>query len=347
MPWNDGLTQLQYELSDLYFREENIRVIAVQAGIPAAVLDIDGAALTAWYNVLREAANRQKVAAIVDIAKSDFPPRLAVLTRALAQHENGVGAGAAALAEFNRLLATYFKQIIAGIIVAVVTAWIMASVGKFFVRREFVILLLATIILLTPFLLRAGLIRLRITMQRLSLVLLSIFLMAGEAALFSEIVGGRTPTLVAGRTIDASAFLGHYLRGEQGCLMAAQTDLCYTQVKVKGQATDAQLRIQTSDWESPYLFLYLNVEWRVREEWPGLQRYFTGTMLFTSQYKCEADRPVLRELSLKAASFTPAQRLLSWLVGFIQIPYLRDADSTILNKVEDILVTQVNLCTQS
>ncbi len=219
----------------------------------------------------------------------------------------------------------------------------MAGVGKFFLQREFVILLLFTVILLTPFLLRAGLTRLRIPMQTVSLVLISCLLMGGEAALFSEIIGGSEPELVEGNPLDASMLLGQYLRGSKGCLELAKKH-CNTQVEVKGETFDAQIRVQKSDWETPHLFVYLNVKWAAREELPGLQRYFAGTMLFTAQYRCEAGTPILRKLKLKDTFFAPSSRVLSWLTGFIQIPYLRDEDSTILSKVENILVTQVKLC---
>lgn len=348
MPWNNGLTQLQYELSDLYFQEDNIRRVAVQAGIPAAVLDIDAAALTAWYNVLREAVNREKVTAIVDIAKEEFPVRQTVLTRALAQHESGVGAWEAALAEFNRLLATYFKEVIAGVIVAVVTTWVMTGIGEFFLQREFMILLLFLIILLTPFLLRAGLTRLRIPIRRVTILLLSILLMAGEAALFAEVVGGREPQLVQGISVDASYFTtpaGRYLKGKAGCIELSK-EYCTNQVKVKGEAGDAQLRVRRSDWKAPTLYLFLNLEWTAREAMPGFRRYFEGTMLFKTQYRCEGGKPLLKNLEIVQSTFAPSRGVLAWLIGFIQIPYLRDGDSTILSEVEQTLIHQIPLCSE-
>lgn len=55
--WDDGLTELQYDLASRYLRE---------------VLDLDGAPTAEWYNVLPEVANRGMAADLVTIASREL-----------------------------------------------------------------------------------------------------------------------------------------------------------------------------------------------------------------------------------------------------------------------------------
>lgn len=55
---------------------------------------------------------------------------------------------------------------------------------------------------------------------------------------------------------------------------------------------------------------------------------------------------MLKKLEIAQATFAPSRSVLAWLIGFIQIPYLRDGDSTILSEVEQTLVDQIPLCSE-
>ena len=62
--------------------DERIRSVAVEAGIPPEALDLDGAPVTDWHNVLTEAANRGNVADLVAIAIDEYPTRVRCSARA-------------------------------------------------------------------------------------------------------------------------------------------------------------------------------------------------------------------------------------------------------------------------
>ncbi|MEM7127579.1 MAG: effector-associated domain EAD1-containing protein [Chloroflexota bacterium] len=343
MPWNNGLTQLQYELADLYFRPEQIRMVAVQAGIPERVLDLDGAPIVSWHNILREAANREKVETLVAIALDEFPKRKERFDHMLALHHEGTGAWAAALAELNHMLSKNFREVLLGVVVAILVAWITAGAESFIFRYEFVILLLFLIILLTPFVLRAGLTLARIPVRRVTLVILSTLLMAGEAALFSMVIGGSVQAERTEPEIDARAYLSQDLKRSQ-----CDDEGCQTHVWVRGEPEDARAWIQSSDWESDRVFIQLLVEWSKKEKMSGLERNYNGFMLFTSQYKCQSPKDngtgplLLRGLELEESAFRPGRIVLSWLIGFAEIPYLDDPDVT--GKVKSILKKHVDLC---
>lgn len=345
MTWDDGLTALQYELADLYFRDERIRSVAVEAGIPHEVLDLDGAPITDWYNVLREAANRGMVADLVTIASSEYPMQADRLTAALQKHQQGVGALSSVLAEFNRTLSANLRQVLAGVLVAVITSWILTGTGGTFFRREFVLLLQFAVLLLTPFIVRAAFTRLRLVARIPTLILVSILLVLAEAALFSEIAGGirrdRGKGEISGTLmLEKLAPMGSY--GVNPAVFSGTLkDTSNNKVTVKGGATEAVVtRLE------PLAYVQIDVEWDAKDPW--FHRNYEGTIFFIYQFHCN-DGALGLELLESGASFHPRRDLRSWLVGFAQIPYMRDRDVDIEGEVEgfvrDTLQKQAPECT--
>jgi len=73
MIWNSNLTNLRDVLADLYFAVEDSRLVVEEAGLQPAFIEFDSKAITNWHNILREAAKRSKVQAIIDVARKDYP----------------------------------------------------------------------------------------------------------------------------------------------------------------------------------------------------------------------------------------------------------------------------------
>ena len=348
MSWDNGLTELQYELADLYFRDERIRGVAAEAGIPQNVLDLDGAPIADWHNVLREAANRDKVAALVAIASDEYPSKSDMLNSALKKHQEGVGTFSSAMADFNRALAGNLRNIVISVVVAVISAWIMAGIDGFFLRREFVILLLFSVILFTPFALRATFTRFRISVGVVSFIVFSVLIMMGEAALFSEVAGGPSPDLADGETVEEITIS----TGEPESIKSIQlAELTSEQVRLKATArntltikdkgVNAVVKVQENKWAAPFVFAQFDVIWDAKD--PGFHRNYKGRILLKYQYICNGGQPEFRRIE-ERVSFRPGDDLRSWLVGFIQIPYLRDLDSDIRGKVQKILEDDNSLC---
>lgn len=330
MTWDDGLTELQYELANLYFRDERIRSVAVEAGIPQEVLDLDGAPISDWYNVLREAANRGMVADLVAIASNEYPKQADKLSAAIQKHQQGVGAFSSVLAEFNRALSANLRQVLAGVLVAVITSWILTGTGSTFFRREFVLLLQFAVLLLTPFIVRAVFTRLRLAPRIPTLILVSVLFVLAEAALFSEMAGGVhrdrgkgeiTGTLMLEKLTPVESY-GVSPAVFSGTLKSTPNN----KVTVKGGATEAAVtRLE------PLAYVQLDVEWDAKDPW--FHRNYEGTVFFIYQFQCN-DGALGLELLDSGASFHPRRDLRSWLVGFAQIPYLRDRDIDIEGAIE-------------
>lgn len=73
MPWNANLTNLRDFLADHYPTNEDVRRILDQAGIPGRYVRFDAASINTWHSVLTQAMQRNKIAAVIDAARADFP----------------------------------------------------------------------------------------------------------------------------------------------------------------------------------------------------------------------------------------------------------------------------------
>lgn len=336
MLWDDGLTDLQYELADLYFHDDRIRSVAVEAGIPSKVLDLDGAPISDWHVILREAVNRDKVDDLVAIAVAEYPSKAAVLQAALDKHTQGVGAFSSVLADFNRAISENLRQVLIGLAVAIMTSWVLSNVGGRFWQREFVILLQFAVLLFTPFFLRAVVTRLRIPIGMIPLIGLSLLLILAEAALFSEIASNsqldsvvdetrRAITLDA-LTVTTVKVLEHAAFTDNPTLKNTKTNT----VTIQEGGAAAQI---TQERLAPQIYAQVPIEWKAREALPGLSRNYTGTILFVYQVSCENGEALLERIKTNVA-LSPGSDPRSWLIGFIQIPYLRDLDNDILVAVD-------------
>lgn len=78
MAWNQNLTNLRNILVDLYFEKQQARRVAEEARLQPAFINFDGAIINVWQDILRQATNRDKVDAIVDVAVKDFPDHKAL-----------------------------------------------------------------------------------------------------------------------------------------------------------------------------------------------------------------------------------------------------------------------------
>jgi V8-like Glu-specific endopeptidase len=73
MNWNRTLTNLRDVLAGLYPTVQDSRRIVDQAGLNPAHIAFDAKAINNWFNIMKEAQNRHKVQAVVQVAHSEYP----------------------------------------------------------------------------------------------------------------------------------------------------------------------------------------------------------------------------------------------------------------------------------
>jgi HEAT repeat protein len=78
-----GLHDLRDLLVKLYPTEEAARLVVSEAQLPEGHIDFEGGAIHIWHNVLAEAERRNRVEAIVDVARKHYPEQSAALGQAL------------------------------------------------------------------------------------------------------------------------------------------------------------------------------------------------------------------------------------------------------------------------
>lgn len=74
--WTDRLTQLNDLLAELYPDRDAARQVVRKAGLPPGSIRFHPAAGTNWFNILEEAQRRNRVDAVIKIARAEFPERL-------------------------------------------------------------------------------------------------------------------------------------------------------------------------------------------------------------------------------------------------------------------------------
>jgi len=71
--WNRTLANLRDVLAGLYLTVQDSRRVVSDAGLNPAYIAFDAKAINNWFNILREAQNRNKVQAIIKVAYGDYP----------------------------------------------------------------------------------------------------------------------------------------------------------------------------------------------------------------------------------------------------------------------------------
>lgn len=156
---------------------------------------------------------------------------------------------------------------------------------------------------------------------------LTLVLMVGEAALFSELAGGRLPQLPPGRREPVDLFAHEDLRGSNDCSSCLQ-HLWVREDDLIISKSDGSERHQQID-------LVLEVEWMKWEKVPLLKRNYEGSLYYTLDEWCNATQT---DTSLK-----PGRIVLSWLIGFIEISFLSD-DVTVRRNIEKIAREKITQC---
>lgn len=327
---------LAQELANLYSRDDDVRRVASDAGIPVSHLNLAGSPINDWHNVLQEATRRYRVTSIVNIASQQYPARASELHQALAGYQASTATltgltGATAPAQL--WIGQHATAILTGVISSLIAAWLLGVLTNSALLQQLIVVPQFALLVLTPFLLRAGLTYINLTVSKVTLIVLSTLFILGEAALFSTLAAGRPLTLPTAEVLQSDIFIGKYLKGEEKCSTGEQ--LCHNLVKVTGE--DIWID-KMEDGDLDKLHIRLSVQWDKRERVPDLFRNYRGTLYYRIDYKCNnrGETPRIEPPELVAYSLGPGRNALSWLIGFVEIPFILIGDQAIQENVEDI-----------
>ena len=345
MAWNTGLSTLQNELADLYPTSMDARRLATEATLSIAHLDLEDSPINIWYELLTQADQRSKVDALVEIVCGEYPTRCGTLIAALNtyrqdqiesdQDKPRIPSTSSALGE---LINTYLPQIVIGVITGLITTWILGVMTNWVLLSKLKVVFEAVSIFLTPLLIREGFARANIAIGQVALIVLSALLIIGEAALFSMFPGRQMSELPTGYPQETGIFANTYLRGYTDC--RDKEPKCLNRLRV---ARDANVRVETaSSAEMDTLHILLDIEWDKWEKFPTFPRNYRGKIYYTIVYDCDA--AVVERPTLAGYSLMPGSILLSWLIGFVEIPFVLENDSTIVKHIHEISVERDLIC---
>jgi hypothetical protein len=203
-------------------------------------------------------------------------------------------------------------------------------------RAQTVALIEGTLIFFTPLLIRHTLRKYRIRIGKPSLVLLSILMVVGEAAFFSETTATRLPDLPSNQVVQRGDSAGYDLINSKDCKS------CYQHLWVR---ENTRFTKQDADSLShhPRLDMQLEIEWRRWGQIPLLERNYQGRAHFTVDYVCNGSQADIYGSRLIGYSLKPGKIVLSWLIGFAEIPFLLD-DGMVNGEIEHLVQERLSPC---
>lgn len=190
--------------------------------------------------------------------------------------------------------------------------------------RQSIAFIQMSLILLTPLWIRQGVKRQKVKITKATLSLLSAAFMLCEAAFFSQLAGGRLPQFPykpQGTQVENNVLSGQDLIGtNQQKVWVPDTKLVKV-IEIEGGI----------DHKPDELHLLLDVEWAKWEKFPTFPRNYRGQIYYRMRYQCQGGKFTQRDVEFDY-SLKPGKIVLSWLIGFIEIPFLLDE-----NTVEKII----------
>jgi hypothetical protein len=330
MTLDDGPLTLQEMLADLYPASNDARRIAAQSGILLARVNVNSSPISGWGSILEEAARCDRLSTLVDQAAREFPNRALALQRALEVYSTIQERETPNKGGWGRLKAQvneHLNEIVIGIVVTLISAWILELITNWPLLAKLIAMLEFGMILTTPLLIQAGLSRLSIVPRKGALLALSILFIAGQAAFYSWLPVARAPKLP-----EAAEPVSDFFEENDRYLHSAN----YSDLHVKSE----DVRIVRT------LHILAEVEWRKWERpKESLLRRYSGELYYTVEYVCsdtgevEVGDPIPVGYQLR-----PGSGVLGKLVGFVEIPFVLDANNEISEGIREVLKANAAIC---
>lgn len=235
-----------------------------------------------------------------------------------------------------------FKQVAVSVIVAMITAKITAFIIDWALLQKVTVILQFAFLILIPFLLRKGFSRVNMPASRTSIIILSIIFIASFSAFFSMFPGSSLPKPPNAEFQSHNVFTDdhEYLRGSGNCRPSCLNRLRVDQDKI--------LTVREQDGSLGPAHILLDVEWDKWERVPFLQRNYKGTLYYRVQYQCDnstAKPQINKQPELLGYQLRPGRIVLSWLIGFIEIPFVLDTEKDIPRRIQEALQSNSEICT--
>lgn len=333
------MSTLAHELANLYPDNDDARRIAFDADIPESDLNLDGTPINDWHNILVQACKRNKLERLVGVVQrpEEYPEKTDALNQALkeyrAQNPNCGRLGAWVTFVGDNLL-----EIIGVLLVAMISSSALDLVTSLGLLSKLAAGLGFLVILLTPFLLRQYLPMINVQLRRGSLWVVAVIVILGEAALFSAMTGAHLTDLNNNlpkperKYTDIFEQENKYLHNSN-----------FIEIKVLPDEPQQVNVTRDTDASPGPLHVFATVEISKTLAMPPFPRNYTGQVIYTVDYTCDlrAGNPDLDLPKLKTYWLKPGSMTLSWLIGFVEIPFLMDDDRSISEGIKEVVIDAV------
>lgn len=224
-------------------------------------------------------------------------------------------------------------------IVSLVVAWILARLTDNIFLRGVTIFLQFVIVVSTPILIWDFLGRLKARIHFIAKILVCTLLTLAISALFSTSTYTQ-PLEIAeqGEVLDGTFYVGKYLRGSKDCRKGEGK--CLNRVVIEG----AQLYRMGNDLSVNTLHIILDINWSKWEKFPTLPRNYAGRVYYKIPFECSSRAPIIGDYGKPTYTIAPKSILLTYLIGFTEIPFMLSSDRTMPRNIIKIAKTEGIFC---
>lgn len=221
-------------------------------------------------------------------------------------------------------------------IVTLIVAWVLAILTNSIFLIGLTIFLQFILVISSPIIVWVILKRTRIQINYLFKVLVCLLIASALAALFSTLTYSQPLEVPqTGIALNETSYTGEYLRGESDCRQKPKPDQCLTQIRIQGEQV---YLVPKPNQSSKELHVLLDINWSKWEKFPTLPRNYQGRVHYVMSFECNFSNGESSVTNISSPirvqySMAPKSIVLSYLIGFIEIPFLFPLDNTVPHNI--------------
>lgn len=229
-------------------------------------------------------------------------------------------------------------------IATLLVAWILAILTNNVILKGITVFLQFILVIFLPIIVWHLLRRMQNHLHYIFKTLICVLITFAVAALFSTLTYAQPIEIPReGQILNGTFYTGKYLRGSSNCRQ--KPSQCLNKVEIEGE----QIYRVSKTRQNDELHIILDIDWSKWEKFPTLPRNYKGRVYYIIPFKCDSSIGSSRiaeiyEPEITKYSIAPKSIVLSYFVGFVEIPFLFSGENTIPRNITKITREQRVIC---
>lgn len=239
---------------------------------------------------------------------------------------------------------TLLRELLLPEIVGLLVAWVLAILTNNVILKGITVFLQFILVIFLPIVVWHLLRRMQAHLHYIFKTLICVLITFATAALFSTLTYAQPLEIPQeAQIINGTFYTGKYLRGSSNCRQ--KLSQCLNKIEIEGEQIYRVPKTRQND----ELHIILDINWSKWEKFPTLPRNYKGRVYYTIPFKCDSFDGNSRiaeiyEPNRIKYSITPKSIVLSYFIGFVEIPFLFSGDYTLSRNIIKITREQRVIC---